>query len=41
MKNMAYERKIGTGDELFQRIFDAARRVNDIAVRKFSVSSIS
>jgi len=30
MKNMAYERKVDIRSELLQRIFDAARRVNDV-----------
>jgi hypothetical protein len=41
MKNMVYERMVGTKDELFQRIFVAARRVNDVTfLRKVTLSTV-
>jgi len=39
MRNMVYERKVCTRDELLQRIFDVAARVNDAALlRKVTLS---
>jgi len=38
---MVYERRVGTGDELIRRIFDDARRINDLAIlRKVTFSVV-
>jgi hypothetical protein len=38
MGDMVYENKVDTGDEIIQRIFEAARRVNDTeALRKVTL----
>jgi hypothetical protein len=39
MKDIVYERKVDTRDELLQRIFDATRRVNDAAVLGYTFLS--
>jgi hypothetical protein len=40
MKSMVYEGKVDSTDGLLQRIFDAARRINDVAVRYKSTLSV-
>jgi len=40
MKSKMYERKVDTRDELLQRIFDAARHVNDATVRKVTLALV-
>jgi hypothetical protein len=37
MKSKMYEHKMDTRDELLQRIFDAARHVNDVVLSEFTL----
>jgi hypothetical protein len=39
-KEKMYKSKVGTKDELLQRIFDAARHVNDATVRKVTLALV-
>jgi len=41
MKNTVHECEVDTRDEILQRIFDAARRVNDAVVKISTIQRVS